>query len=207
LSLINVSLFQTVKLATSNISKIKAGTDIFKDFSVFYSLAKRRYMSSEETTNNMLSKQFWGHHVKFNLCLPTLMTAVNYVLQYFISLVLLTTAIGKLLDIQGFARVIESYKIFKGRIIAPIGLFISLTEFSLAIWLFSGEKLQLATLASMVLHGLFIIWLLIAMVRGLKISNCGCFGVFWARPLDWITIAEDVFMLTISTLLYILITK
>lgn len=135
------------------------------------------------------------------------MTIIVYVLQYFIGLVLLITAIGKLLDIQGFVRVIESYKIFKGWITAPMGLLMSLTELGIAIWLFNGQKVQFAALASIILHVIFIIWLLIAMGRKLKIENCGCFGVFWARPLDWITITEDVFMLTISIVLYFLIIK
>lgn len=135
------------------------------------------------------------------------MTIIVYVLQYFIGLILLITAIGKLLDIQGFARVIESYKIFKGWITAPMGLLMSLTELGIAIWLFNGQKLPLAALASIVLHVIFIIWLFIAMARKLKIENCGCFGVFLARPLNWVTIAEDAFMLTISIVLYFLTTK
>lgn len=135
------------------------------------------------------------------------MKALKYIIQYFIALVLLSTAIGKLLDIQGFAHVIESFEIFSGWITAPIGLAMSLTELGLAIWLFSGKKLAYAALAAGALHGIFIVWLLIAMVRGLEIVNCGCFGVFWARPLDWITIAEDTFMLAISVLLYFIVKR
>lgn len=136
-----------------------------------------------------------------------ILRVLRYVIQYFISLILLMTAIGKLLDVPGFAHVIESFQIFTSWITSPIGLAMSLTELGLAIWLFSGKRLELAALASAALHSTFIAWLLIAMARGLEISNCGCFGVFWARPLGWVTIFEDVFMVAISLTLYFLVRK
>jgi len=39
------------------------------------------------------------------------------------------------------------------------------------------------------------------------VPNCGCFGVFWARPLTFITVAEDVFMVGISVLLFKLLQR
>lgn len=36
--------------------------------------------------------------------------------------------------------------------------------------------------------------------RGLAIANCGCFGVFLARPLTAQTVVEDVVMLGMSLL-------
>jgi len=129
---------------------------------------------------------------------------LKHTIRYFIGVLLLSTAIGKLLDIQGFAKVVDSYQVFSGWITAPIGLAMSLTELGLAIWLFSGKKLGLAALIAAGMHGSFIIWILIAMARGLEILNCGCFGVFLARPMGWITVAEDAFMLTLSLILYFL---
>lgn len=136
----------------------------------------------------------------------TTYTAVRGFLRYFIALVLLSTAIGKLLDIQGFAAAIETYQIFSGWITAPLGLSIALIELALAIWLFSGRNMKLAAVAAIVLHLGFIVWLFIAMGRGLDIPNCGCYGVFWARPLDWITIVEDLVLLAASSGLYVLTT-
>lgn len=125
-------------------------------------------------------------------------------LQYFIAVILLSTAIGKLLDIQGFRTVIESYQIFSGWITAPIGLGMALFELFLSIWLFSGKKLKEAALASLGLHAIFIVWISIALARGLEIANCGCFGVFLQRPLNYVTVIEDLVMLAASGALYAL---
>jgi hypothetical protein len=127
--------------------------------------------------------------------------------RLFLGLNLLATAIGKLLDIQGFAEVIESFQIFSGPITAPMGLALSLFELGLAIWLLSGKNLKLAGLASVLLHSIFVVWLLIAMARGLDIQNCGCYGVFFARPLTIKTIFEDLFMLGVSLTLYFSVKK
>jgi hypothetical protein len=129
------------------------------------------------------------------------------IIRYFIAFVLLSTAIGKLLDNRGFAEIIESYLIFSGNVALSLGLLLSLTELALSIWLFSGIKLKFASLGSAALHSLFLGWLLFAMFRGLELANCGCFGVFLARPLGWFTVFEDVFMLFISIILYFLVRK
>jgi hypothetical protein len=31
-------------------------------------------------------------------------------------------------------------------------------------------------------------------MRGLRLANCGCFGVFLPRPLGWSTVIEDLVM-------------
>lgn len=129
------------------------------------------------------------------------------VLQYFVASVLLVSAIGKLLDNRGFAQIIETYQIFPVEIILPLGLLMSLTELGLSLWIFSGRKLHLAALSSTILNTGFIVWLFTAMYRGLELGNCGCFGVFLARPLGWVTIIEDVVMITASLALYFLAKK
>jgi len=53
------------------------------------------------------------------------------------------------------------------------------------------------------LHVLFTVFASVTMLRGLDIPNCGCFGVFMARPLTWGTVAEDVFMTLVSAALYV----
>jgi hypothetical protein len=36
--------------------------------------------------------------------------------------------------------------------------------------------------------------------RGIALDNCGCFGVFLARPLRWTTVLEDAALAAISAL-------
>lgn len=48
------------------------------------------------------------------------------------------------------------------------------------------------------LHSAYLLWLSAALVRGLEIHNCGCFGVYWARPLGVQTLVEDAVLLLMA---------
>ena len=119
-------------------------------------------------------------------------------LQYFIASVLLVTGIGKLLDVPGFIEVLKTYNIFPHSILPFIAVGLVLTELRLAETLFRGVFLFKAAIFSIGLHGMFTIVSIITLLRDLEIPNCGCFGVFWARPLTWITVLEDLFMIMAS---------
>lgn len=41
----------------------------------------------------------------------------------------------------------------------------------------------------------------LALHRGLQIANCGCFGVYWARPLTAVTLVEDALLLALACLM------
>lgn len=123
-------------------------------------------------------------------------------LRYGIGLVLLATSIGKLLDLRGFARVLGTYDVFSAPFLAPLSVAVSALELALAVWLFSGRLLARAAAASAVLNGAYAVWAAVGMARGLRIPNCGCFGVFLARPLTWGTVAEDLLMTAGSVALH-----
>jgi hypothetical protein len=53
-------------------------------------------------------------------------------------------------------------------------------------------------LASGAMHFAYAGWSAVALLRGLRLDNCGCFGVFLARPLGWETVAEDMVMVGLS---------
>ena len=77
-------------------------------------------------------------------------------------------------------------------------------EISLALWLVSGRGLAQAACAVVVLHGVYLAWIAIAAARGLTIANCGCFGVFWPRPLSAWTFVEDALLLILAATLAII---
>ena len=123
-------------------------------------------------------------------------------LRVWIGLVLLATAAGKLLDVPGFARILEDYEVFpRGSILLWIAWLVSSAELVLALWLFSARRLQAAAVCALLLHLLYAAWSGMALLRGLRLSNCGCFGVFLARPLTWGTAAEDLVMAALSAAL------
>ena len=125
-------------------------------------------------------------------------------LRGFIGLVLLATAGGKLLDVPGFARILGSYRALPQGSDLALALAISSAELALSVWLLSGRWLARAALASVAIHLAYALWSAAGVLRGLKLSNCGCFGVFLARPLGWNTVVEDLGMVGLSAWLLVL---
>ena len=120
------------------------------------------------------------------------MRRLAYGLRLFLGLVLLATAVGKLADVRGFAGVLRAYEAFPEASLLPLAAAIPIAELALALWLFSGRGLEGAALAALVLHVVYAAWAALSLARGLRLENCGCFGVFLARPLGWTTVAEDL---------------
>jgi hypothetical protein len=115
-----------------------------------------------------------------------------------IAVVLGATAIGKLLDLPGFVQVLRTYQALPEFALWPVALGMPLAELLVAAWLVAGRRLRGAAFASAGLHAAYAVWSAAAVLRGLKLPNCGCFGVFLRRPLGWHTVFEDVAMLAIS---------
>ncbi len=126
------------------------------------------------------------------------------IFQFFIALLLLTTAIGKLLDNRGFAEVLLNYDLFPEAVLLPLALGMSLFELFLSLWIFSGIKLKYASFIAVILHIQLVVVAISSNLRELNIPNCGCFGVFWARPMNWGTVVEDSLLTVICIVLYLL---
>ena len=124
-------------------------------------------------------------------------------LRFFIAAILLTTGLGKALDIPGFVEVLITYQAFADWMLYPVALSMIAAELILSFWLFSGRIIFWAAFSSLGLHTVFTLWASVAVLRGLDIPNCGCFGVFFVRPLDGWTIVEDLVMVAFSGLLMV----
>ncbi len=122
-------------------------------------------------------------------------------LRYFIASVLLLTGIGKLLDVPGFIKVIDTYEIIPTFLQPAIAVSMVLVELKIAENLFRKINLKITALAAVALHICFTLLATMTLLRGIEVANCGCFGVFWARPLTFITVAEDIFMVGMCVLL------
>ncbi len=123
------------------------------------------------------------------------------VLRYFVASVLLLTGIGKLLDVPGFIKVIDTYEIVPIFLQPMVAVSMVLIELKIAENLYRHINLKFTVLAALCLHIGFAMLATITLFRGIEVPNCGCFGVFWARPLTYITVAEDIFMVGICFLL------
>jgi hypothetical protein len=129
-------------------------------------------------------------------------------LRLFLGLFLLAAGIGKGLDISGYADVIVSYDA-ELPMWANWAAAIAITAFETALgaWILSGWRLAPGALLSSALHTAYFIFLAITLLRGVDVPNCGCFGVFFPRPLEPFTLVEDAVLVALSLGLYLLARK
>jgi uncharacterized membrane protein YphA (DoxX/SURF4 family) len=129
------------------------------------------------------------------------------ILRYFIASILLFTGLGKLLDIPGFVLVLKTYQAIPDWGLYPIAVGTTLLELRISEWLFRDKSLLLGSAASLLLHSVFTLWAMATLIRGVHVPNCGCFGVFLARPLTILTVIEDIVMVIASLVLLTLVNK
>ena len=129
------------------------------------------------------------------------------VLRYFIASVLLFTGLGKLLDIPGFVLVLKTYQAIPNWGLYPIAIGTALFELRVSEWLFRDKTVLLGSVASLFLHSIFSLWAMVTLIRGVHVPNCGCFGVFLARPLTVLTVVEDLVIIVASWVLFNLAKK
>ncbi|HEX2762568.1 MAG TPA: MauE/DoxX family redox-associated membrane protein [Allosphingosinicella sp.] len=115
---------------------------------------------------------------------------------------LLLTGIAKLADIRGFAGIVADYSLLPDVLLLPVALAIGLAELGLAFWLLSGRRVAAAAAVTLVMHLAYFLLLATTLLRGITLSNCGCFGVFWPRPLGLSSLAEDLVLAAIAFLLW-----
>jgi hypothetical protein len=123
-------------------------------------------------------------------------------LRWFFVLLMCASAVGKLLDMDGFYGVVETYRLLPVEVVPLSAWALVLVEIAFAGWLVSGKRLGSAAIGLIGLHFMYLLWVLIALHRELLISNCGCFGVYFARPLTWQTPVEDITLISFALALW-----
>jgi hypothetical protein len=48
-----------------------------------------------------------------------------------------------------------------------------------------------AALLAVLFHVAYALGTLIAVLRGIRLPDCGCFGILYQHPLDWMMVFED----------------
>lgn len=114
------------------------------------------------------------------------------------ALLMLSTSVTKLLDMPGFYVIVDSYQVLPAVLIAPSAWALVITELLLFVWLLWGRQLRWVGLALIAMHTIYLVWISVALMRGLELDNCGCFGVYFARPLRWHTPLEDVVLIAMA---------
>lgn len=119
---------------------------------------------------------------------------------FFIAL-MLASATGKLLNMPGFYDIVRNYHMVPEPLLIPSAWALTLFELALGVTLVSTAWRQVVW-CLVPLHLFYLAGLSQALLRGLHLSNCGCFGVYWARPLTPYSIVEDLVLLSLAVLFY-----
>ncbi len=123
-------------------------------------------------------------------------------LRIVLGVLILLMGLGKALDLAGFAAVVETYQLGLSAAQVQLAAY-GVTGFELLLggWLLSGRALRRAGWAAWLLNLGYGVLLTVSLLRGLELSNCGCFGVFFAQPLRWYSPLEDVVLMAASAVL------
>ena len=130
------------------------------------------------------------------------MQAFIILARIFFTLLMLASATGKLLDMPGFYAIVATYHMLPTALIPPAAWALTLFELLLGLVLLT-PLWRRAVPWLPPLHVFYLIGLGQALWRGLNIPNCGCFGVFLARPLSWQSIWEDIALLAFALAFYL----
>ena len=122
---------------------------------------------------------------------------VTWCCRLLIGGVLLASALGKSLDLNGFVEVLVTYRLFPNWSLWQVALMIIGFEWILAAWILVGWLLPTGALLALILNGLYALGLIVTLVRGLDLQNCGCYGVFFPQPLRWYSPLEDLVLVGI----------
>ena len=126
---------------------------------------------------------------------------LKWTLQIFIGGIIFLSALGKSLDMPGFIEVLKTYQAFSPSMLRPLAFAITGIEFLLGVWILSGYRLSFSAWGAALLNTLYAVWVVITLLRGLTLSNCGCFGVFFPQPLTWLTPTGDLVLVGMCVLL------
>ena len=119
---------------------------------------------------------------------------LQWVLRIFIVGILLGSAVGKALDFSGFIEILKTYHVFPPSLLIWVAVIVTASELFLGLWILSGWQLVMSALAAAGMNLVYAAWMTVTLLRGLELSNCGCFGVFFPRPLTWSSPIEDLVM-------------
>jgi hypothetical protein len=130
---------------------------------------------------------------------PPGMGKLYYTIAWLLGVMYFSTGFGKFLDVRGFREVLRRYDLYPTWSLWIIAAGMTIIELFIAYFFLTGRGLNPFGLAgSYLISGGGAIVLFIEVLRDMHLSNCGCWGVFWARPLEWYTPLEDVIMVMMT---------
>ncbi|MES2710561.1 MAG: MauE/DoxX family redox-associated membrane protein [Pseudomonadota bacterium] len=120
------------------------------------------------------------------------------VLAWVLALVFLATGLGKALDVAGFAAVLGTYRLLPADLLGPVAALVVAVELAIVAGLVRPRWRRGAAVAAALVAAGNATVLVATLARGITLENCGCFGVFLARPLSWAMPAEDLALFALA---------
>ncbi len=120
--------------------------------------------------------------------------------RIFVGLVLIATGTRKGPDKPGFVTILDSCQLQPHWVSLVLAYTLPFIELGIGICLLMAVQCVPTAWMAVGLHSLMLSVVVITLKRGIEVANCGCFGVFLARPLTTITLVEDAVMLAMSLL-------
>jgi hypothetical protein len=126
--------------------------------------------------------------------------AAATVLAWLLAALNLAAATGKALDLPGFADVLSAYRLFPEALLMPVAVGVTMLEAAIAVGLMVRPTRRVAAWAAGLLALGYGIVLTVTLARGIALENCGCFGVYLARPLGVHSPLEDLALIAAALL-------
>ncbi len=127
---------------------------------------------------------------------------VVFAVRFFLGIVFVLASIDKIMAPDAFAASIVGYQLVPYPLVNGIALVIPWVELLCGIFLVAGVYLRGSSLLVSALLGLFVVVIISALLRELKI-DCGCFGKEHATPVSWMKVLEDFGMLILGIYSYL----
>ena len=126
-----------------------------------------------------------------------LIKALRVVVVIWIGGMLLVAAIGKFLDNRHFAEYWRNGSFFPRGVCSRLDF----SRPSLS-WYWRSGCSPPPRLTAVAFHLAYSAATLVTVLRGIRLPDCGCFGIFFPHPLDWTMVAEDLLLAGVCFLLY-----
>ncbi len=98
-----------------------------------------------------------------------------------------------------FAAALAAYKLFPPFLITPLSTLVPYVEMWVGLFVFTGFYTRYSSLAAAVLFTIFLSVLGSALLRGIDLASCGCFGADMLSPHRTLAMDTVLFVLSLTT--------
>ncbi|MBV9079699.1 MAG: hypothetical protein JO102_01115 [Elusimicrobia bacterium] len=125
------------------------------------------------------------------MTLTSILTVYRWAVRFLVGGLLIFAALAKLLDNRGFAAILINWRVIPPSMALGAGLFLSLIELAIGIWMWVPWRHPESALAGAMMHFFYAANAAVALSRHLNLGNCGCFGVYFPAGLGPSKVVED----------------